>query len=53
MVGHNAFSNEMKECLLKLVVDDITFKAIKKEHKVNEAFDENLSNIIIATRGEY
>jgi hypothetical protein len=43
----------MKKCLLALVVDDFTFKALKDEKKINEAFDYNLSNIIIATRGEF
>lgn len=47
------FTKEMKLCLLKLVVDDLTLKNLTDENKINEAFDFNLANIIISTRGQF
>jgi hypothetical protein len=46
-------TKEQKIALLKIVLDDTTFKAIQQENKINEAFDYNLANIIIATHGEF
>lgn len=46
-------TKEMKIVMLKMVLDDTTFKAYEKENKINEAFDYNLANIIIATRGNF
>lgn len=47
------FTEDMKLCLLKLVLDDTSFKAVKDENKIDEAFDFNLANIIIQTGGKF
>jgi hypothetical protein len=46
-------TREMKIVMLKMVLDDTTFKIYEKENKIDEAFDYNLANIIIATRGQF
>ena len=50
---NNKITFQEKLSLLKRVCDDLTLKALKDEKKINEAFDFNLANIIIATRGEF
>jgi hypothetical protein len=47
------FTKEMKLCLLKLVLDDESLKAVKEKNKIDEAFDFNLANIIIQTGGRF
>jgi hypothetical protein len=48
------FTEEQKKTLLRLVLDDESFKAIEhKPSKINEAFNCNLANIIIQTQGEF
>jgi len=50
---NNKFSQDEKKVLLQLVFDDATYEALKNSpKKINEAFDINLSNIIIATSGK-
>lgn len=44
-------TKEEKLSLLKAVLDDATFKAISsKPRKINEAFECNLSNLILLNR---
>jgi hypothetical protein len=53
-LNENSISLEQKKVLLKSVLDDITFNAIKNNPtEIKEAFDFNLANIIISTRGEF
>ena len=45
---------DMKKCLLQLVLDDLSYDAIKNSPKaVEEEFNLNLANIIISTRGQF
>jgi hypothetical protein len=34
------FTQDMKKCLLKLVLDDLTYKAYEKENKINQLIKE-------------
>lgn len=47
-------SEAEKLVLLKMVLDDDSFQQIKNNHrKVNEAFDINMENILMATQGDF
>ena len=41
-----------KRVLLQLVLDDVTYSKLTKKD-INEAFEVNIANIIIASRGEF
>lgn len=51
-MNNKTLSLEQKKALLKIVVDDITYKALKDKDIENE-FICNLSNILIQTNGEF